>query len=92
VIASRAHGRGPAGGFTRGDSVRVLTDRAEGNPRTPGYARGRTGVVIREYGIVENPLDHRTPYPPMYSVQFDLDRPGDQIVAELHEDWLERAN
>ncbi len=78
--------------FAVGDRVRVRDDAPGGNPRTPGYLRGRPGVVLLCHGVIENPLDHRDPYPPMCSVAFELhDRPAgrDEIVAEVHEEWLE---
>jgi hypothetical protein len=73
--------------FRVGDRVLVLADVPGGNPRTPGYLRGRTGTVVRTHGVVENPLDHRDPYPPLYTVVFTLPD-GDEIVADLHEEWL----
>jgi hypothetical protein len=80
-----------AGTLHDGQRVRVLDEVAAGNPRTPAYLRGWTGTVVRCHGVVENPLDHRQPYPPLYSVLFDLDdgrsRP-DQVLADLHEEWL----
>jgi hypothetical protein len=76
--------------FREGDRVRVLTDAPDGNPRTPQYLRGRTGTVVQRHGVVVNPLDHRDPYPPLYSVVFPL-RDGDEVLADLHEDWLTEA-
>jgi hypothetical protein len=76
------------GRFREGDRVRVLTDVRDGNPRTPHYLRGRTGTVVRRHGVVVNPLDHRDPYPPLYSVVFALPD-GDEVLADLHEEWLE---
>lgn len=82
--------------FLPGDRVRVLSERTGGNPRTPRYVRGRTGVVTARHGVIDNPLDHHHPYPPLYSVEFrveDLAGPGgdDLVVADLHEEWLEPA-
>jgi nitrile hydratase subunit beta len=76
------------GRFRVGDRVRVLTDVPGGNPRTPRYLRGRTGTVVGRHGIVVNPLDHREPYPPLYSVVFSLPD-GDEVLADLHEEWLQ---
>lgn len=73
--------------FEPGASVRVLTENPDGNPRTPRYLRGRTGEVMRVHGVVVNPLDHRDPYPPLYTVLFRLDT-GDEVAADLHEEWL----
>ena len=43
------------------------------------------------HGVIVNPLDHRDAYPPMCSVRFvlrDGPRGRDEIVAEVHEEWL----
>jgi hypothetical protein len=80
--------------FRVGDRVRVRTEVAGGNPRTPPHVRGRTGVVVACHGVIVNPLDHHDAYPPMCSVAFVLaDGPGgrDELVAEVHEEWLELA-
>jgi hypothetical protein len=82
------------GRFREGDRVRVRTEVPEGSPRTPRYLRDRTGTVVLRHGIVENPLDHSDPYPPLYSVVFALpdDRnPHDEVLADLHEEWLTDA-
>lgn len=78
--------------FATGDRVRVLTDAVGGNPRTPSYLRGRVGTVVACHGVVVNPLDHRDAYPPMCSVRFVLQESAagrDEVVAEVHEEWLE---
>ena len=83
--------------FGPGDRVRVLRDNLLGNPRTPRYARGRTGVVAACHGEIVNPLDHRGVYPPLYTVVlgvaelFGADS-RDQVAVDLHEDWLEPAD
>jgi hypothetical protein len=82
--------------YSVGDLVRVRDDRPGGNPRTPGYVRGRTGTVVALHGRIPNPLDHRGRYPPLYTVRFALEeltgRPSrDFVTADLHEDWLEPA-
>jgi nitrile hydratase len=76
--------------FSLGDRVRVLDDVPGGNPRTPHYLRGRTGRVVAFHGIVVNPLDHRQPYPPLYSVAFAMpdDQGADEVIADIHEEWL----
>ncbi|HSK22276.1 MAG TPA: SH3-like domain-containing protein [Egicoccus sp.] len=82
------------GSMRTGQRVRVLEHVADGNPRTPRYLRGWTGTVVRCHGIVDNPLDHHEPYPPLYSVLFDFDdgrQRHDQVLADLHEEWLEPA-
>lgn len=82
--------------FAPGDRVRVLTRVDGGNPRTPHYLRGRVGVVTELHGVIVNPLDHPSPYPPLYSVAFRVEEltgpPGpDLVIADLHDDWLEPA-
>jgi hypothetical protein len=77
--------------FGVGDRVRVLAAVPGGNPRTPAYLRGRTGTVVRRHGVVDNPLDHHQPYPPLYTVTFALPAGSDEIVADLHDEWLEPA-
>ncbi|MGH9082119.1 MAG: SH3-like domain-containing protein [Acidimicrobiales bacterium] len=72
------------------DLVEVATDVPGGNPRTPRYLRGRTGTVLRAHGVVDNPADHKDPYPALYTVLFRLDG-GDEVTADLHEDWLRPA-
>ncbi|MFA9444229.1 SH3-like domain-containing protein [Egicoccus sp. AB-alg6-2] len=82
------------GHLRTGQRVQVLDDVTDGNPRTPNYLRGRIGTIVRRHGIVDNPLDHRQAYPPLYSVLFDLDdgrAPHDQVLADLHEEWLRPA-
>lgn len=86
-------GAGDSMGTVRtGDQV-VVRDRVScGTPRTPTYLRGRVGTVVFCHGIVDNPLDHHTPYPPLYSVVFPVDPldagNGEEVLAEIHEDWL----
>jgi hypothetical protein len=81
-----------AGRFREGDRVLVLDEVRDGNPRTPRYLRGWTGVVVRGHGIVDNPLDHHEPYPPLYSVLFTIPGAvGEQVLADLHEEWLAPA-
>lgn len=84
------------GRFRVGDRVRVRTSASHPtiNPRTPLYARGHEGVVVAAYGIIDNPLDHHLPYEPLYTLRFDGrellgDHARHEVVAELHEEWLE---
>lgn len=81
--------------FHEGDRVRVLTRVPEGNPRTPRYLRGWTGTVVACHGVVDNPLDHQSAYPPLYSIVFSMpdDRdPHDEVLADIHEEWLVGAD
>jgi hypothetical protein len=85
---------GPLGRFRVGDRVVVRADVPDGNPRTPRYLRNRTGTVVLRHGRVENPLDHRQVYPPLYSVVFELPdgrSRHDEVLADLHEEWLTEA-
>lgn len=82
------------GSYREGDRVRVLESVPGGNPRTPGYARGRTGTITARHGRIDNPLDHSGVYPPLYSVSFllqDLGGPAghDRVTADIHEEWLD---
>jgi hypothetical protein len=82
------------GQFRVGDRVRVRSDVAHGNPRTPAYLRGRIGTVVLRHGVVDNPLDHHDPYPPLYSIVFPLPdgrNPHDEVLADVHEEWLTDA-
>ena len=79
-----------------GDRVRVLAENPAGNPRTPAYIRGKTGVVAELHGVIYNPIDHRGIYPPLCSVVFVVrdvfgGTSTDKLRVDLHEDWLERA-
>lgn len=80
--------------FHVGDRVRVKPANPDGNPRTPVYARGRSGVVIALHGAIANPLDHRGVYPPLCSVLFTVhdvfgSASRDTLAVDVHEDWLE---
>lgn len=84
------------GRFTEGDRVRIRTQVEGGNPRTPAYAKGRTGVITASHGIIENPLDHHRAYPPLYTIAFRIEdltgtAVSDLVMADLHEEWLEPA-
>ena len=75
--------------------MRVRHAVPDGNPRTPRYLQGRTGTVVRCHGVVENPLDHHDVYPPLYSILFtvpDGSGPDDEVLADIHEEWLEPSD
>ena len=80
--------------FKIGDVVIVAMEMAHrNNRRTPGYIRGKRGVIGLVHGVLENPKDHRGLYDPLYTVRFDLsalsscsDR--DSIWVDVHEEWL----
>ena len=79
--------------FQVGDRVRVEPANPAGNPRTPAYIRGKSGVVIALHGCIVNPLDHRDVYPPLCSVLFQVGEvfggaSRDTLSVDVHEDWL----
>ena len=89
--------------FPSGVPVRVRNDWPEARGpchiRTPHYLRGRTGVVDRFLGAYPNPEDlafgRAVASVPLYHVRFDqpsiwnAGRPGDEVLAEIYEGWLE---
>lgn len=80
--------------FKIGERVKVKQEHPRGNPRTPRYIRGKSGIISAVYGAIENPLDHRGVYPPLYTVKFDLNElfgtpTKDTLCVDLHEDWIE---
>lgn len=82
--------------FTAGQQVRVRTESPGGNPRTPDYLKGKTGVIAALVGVIENPSDHRNTYPYLYTVAFDVaelsgEPSTDKVFADVHEEWLEPA-
>jgi len=85
-----------SGSFNIGDRVTVKEESPSGNPRTPKYIRGKTGVIVEVHGVIENLRDHRGLYPPLYTVVFDVKEvfatdSADKLRVDLHEDWLVRA-
>jgi nitrile hydratase len=79
--------------FRVGDRVQVERANPAGNPRTPPYVRGKSGIVTGLHGSIANPLDHRGLYPPLYSVLFLVREvfggaSRDTLSVDLHEDWL----
>ena len=43
--------------FHVGDRVQVKRTNPAGNPRTPAYVRGKSGIVTALHGSIDNPLD-----------------------------------
>ena len=60
------------GKFKVGDAVVIASENPTGNPRTPGYIRGKRGVIGALHGVLENLRDHRGMHRPLYTVRFDL--------------------
>jgi hypothetical protein len=89
--------------FATGERVSVRLGESIGHLRTPGYVRGRVGVVERVCGPFPNPEElaygrDGLPARPLYRVRFrraDLwpdDRPSEDCVeVEVYEHWLEPA-
>ena len=85
---------GPVPSFQVGDRVRVKLSNVEGNPRTPPYIRGKVGVVIALHGEIDNPIDHREIYPPLYTVEFAVrdvfsTDSSDRLAVDIHADWMD---
>lgn len=88
-----------------GQMVRVKLDwpetRGPCHIRTPHYLRGLTGMVERHLGDYANPEDLAFARPAetlaLYHVKFDQPAiwgeglPGDALVVEIFESWLEPA-
>ena len=95
----------PAPRFAPGTAVRVKDDwpetRGPCHIRTPHYVRGRIGRVERPLGAFRNPEDLAFARPAklraLYHVAFEQapiwneGRPGDSILIEIFEHWLEEA-
>jgi nitrile hydratase len=82
--------------FRVGDTVRVRQENPGGNPRTPTYVRGKKGSIVAIHGVIDNPIDHRGLYSPLYTVMFDMEevsgRPSDEkLCVDVHEEWLEEV-
>ena len=89
--------------FGVGAKVRVRADQMQGHCRTPGYLRGKSGVVIAVHGQFRNPEKlayHKPGLPrqPLYMVRFAFadvwpDRRSggerDSIVADIYQHWLQ---
>jgi nitrile hydratase len=88
--------------FRPGDRVRVRAVEVPGHTRTPGYLKGRRGVVERFCGLFRNPEElayGRAGFPEkaVYRVRFPLRTlwpeyaggPDDILVADLYEHWLD---
>ena len=82
--------------FRVGDRVVVKRENPSGNPRTPYYVRGKSGVITEVHGVINNPVDHRGLYPPLYTVMFTLKEvfgreANESLWVDVHEEWLEAA-
>lgn len=90
--------------FKPGDRVRVRQAETRSHVRTPGYVRGKTGIVVAALGDFRNPEQlaygaDGLPKLALYRIgfrQLDLwpDYAGaerDTAVVEIYEPWLEPA-
>ncbi len=90
--------------FKAGDRVRVRVGSPPGHIRTPVYIQGRIGAVERLHGHYRNPESlayggDGLPRQPLYLVRFPQPilwpgyggSPGDQLLLDLYEHWLEPA-
>lgn len=73
--------------------MQVRQENPGGNPRTPKYVRGKKGSIVAVHGVINNPLDHRGLYSPLYTVMFDMKevfgRSSDEkLCVDIHEEWL----
>jgi hypothetical protein len=79
--------------FSIGQKVRIKTESQGPNRRVPGYARGRTGIIVEAHGVVPDyQRDHRDDWGPLYSVHLDptsVERSNVRVVLDVHESWLE---
>ncbi len=91
--------------FSPGQTVRIAARDHEGHHRTPGYLKGRTGVVERVHGAFTNPetraygadgLPGRTLYLVGFSRRDLFPDPevaaGDRLYADVFEHWLEEVS
>ena len=88
--------------FRTGQNVRARNINPIGHTRLPRYARGRLGIIERDFGIFSFPdaLAHSLPDKPQhcYSVRFaarelwgDQAAPRDSVHIDLFDDYLEPA-
>ena len=89
--------------FQVGERVRVATRAHEGHHRTPGYLKGKVGIIERAHGSFRNPEARAygadgLPTKPLYLVGFrqtDLwseryaESPRDNLYVDIYEHWLE---
>ena len=89
--------------YRTGESVRVADRRHDGHHRTPGYLKGKTGVVERAHAAFTNPETRAyggdgLPEQRLYLIsvpQRDLwpnyrGAPADRLFVDVFEHWLEK--
>jgi hypothetical protein len=90
--------------YVVGERVRVAARAHDGHHRTPGYLKGKTGIVDRVHGSFTNPETRAygadgLPALPLYLVAFSqrevwhdyAGHSADRIYADVFEHWLERT-
>lgn len=88
--------------FAPGERVRVADRWPAGHHRTPGYVKGRAGVVLSTHGSHGQPEVYASfgdgrPRQPLYRVRLGLRdlwlgyAGGDTLDIEIYEHWLEPA-
>lgn len=88
--------------FKTGDRVRTRNIHPVGHTRLPRYARGRQGVIHRDYGVFVFPDTHALGWGPkpqhLYSVRFTARElwgseasAVDAVHIDLWDDYLEPA-
>ena len=84
--------------YAVGQRVRVVARTHVGHHRTPAYAKGRTGEIVRLHGSFTNPEtraygEDGLPEQPLYLVSFpqpdDDGTEKDRVYIDLFEHWLE---
>lgn len=90
--------------FVPGQAVRVSARTHAGHHRTPGYLKGKPGVVEQTHGSFTNPETRAygadgKPERALYLVSFEqahlwddyLGPSADRLLADVYEHWLEPA-
>jgi nitrile hydratase subunit beta len=91
---------GQVAAFAVGAEVRTKSAGSSGHTRLPQYARGRIGRVEVQRGnhvLADTNLGEEGPAEPLYTVSFaatdlwpDAKGPGDRVMIDLWESYLER--
>ena len=90
--------------FKAGDRVRIDDRPVRGHCRTPGYLRGKAGIVVEALGCFRDPerlAYHKPGFPGqhLYKIRFrqtdlwaDYRGPaGDHLETDLTENWMTPA-
>ena len=78
-----------------GQRVRISARAHDGHHRTPGYAKGQAGTVVRAQGPFTNPETRAygadgLPEQQLYLVALD-GQGADRVYVDIFEHWLEPA-